>query len=215
MSGACVNCGSETAVSNLEAALAYAGAAVVAVIAGIAATEVTAGVSLLCASNGQICQKTAEIAGNIASEGGGVPPSASMAAAEGIRGANEINAADGFFNCVSCAIAGDATAAGRAAQAIGDKFGTGTLSQVIEYAKSTGATKMLQIGSPAEAAAIMRMKPQQTGIIVLLGIDGKPGHAFNVIKNAGSVLLQDFQPRQANISSDWAEFSKAYLIPTN
>ncbi|MCX5231441.1 RHS repeat-associated core domain-containing protein [Streptomyces sp. NBC_00233] len=118
----------------------------------------------------------------------------------------QINPKRGVINCVGCTIAADATQAGRAAQALGNRLGAGSMGDLASYAASTGHTQKGGAASPRQLAAIARIwGPGSQGVIGATG-GNAPNHAFNVRNDDGIIRFSDSQNGGVPNLKDWSAF---------
>ncbi|MCG8425510.1 MAG: toxin glutamine deamidase domain-containing protein [Proteobacteria bacterium] len=135
-------------------------------------------------------------------------PSASRGVAGSGRPlATAINPLRGTTNCVNCAVALDATLAGRWAQAVNSRP-VKSLSQIPKIFGKTGFdASFSSLGGVRTALA--NAGAGARGVVV--GMNGSAGHAFNVVNKGGVVRFLDGQGAGVSLSG----FKKFHLIITS
>ncbi|WP_420139756.1 PAAR domain-containing protein [Sphingomonas sp.] len=147
------------------------------------------------------------LAGRGAARGGRAGPANNVLAAEQEAGTiRNINAVGGDMNCVNCAIATDATLAGRPASALGGgPFRLTVLEK--EFGNKFGPETSIQNIS----SAMQESGPGSRGIV--FGSRGtNVGHVFNVTNQKGIVRFLDGQTGKA---ADVSGFDSFRLLRTN
>jgi RHS repeat-associated protein len=130
--------------------------------------------------------------------------------AEGAGGRFVVNPAGPgrSLNCVNCAIAGDATLAGRPASAM-----PGSRTQVSVLEKMFGGRFESVTGGRSGLESVVRgWGPGARGIVHVRSPGNPGGHVFNVSNQSGAVHFVDFQTQTAADFAGWTEFS---ILRTN
>ncbi len=117
-----------------------------------------------------------------------------------------INPLAGATNCVNCAVALEATLAGRWTQAVLGK----PVSQLSQIPKLFGKNAFDASFSSLDGvrAAIANAGPGARGVVG--GMNGRAGHAFNAVNQGGAVRFLDGQ----GLGIDLAAFKQFHLIIT-
>ncbi len=157
--------------------------------AGIAFVE--AGVAIATLGGSHVEATTARALANVAEAG-------SIRAVNAVRGAT---------NCVSCAIATDATLAGRPASALG-----GGPAPISALEKTFGSTFGARTSVEGIAKTMTDAGSGARGIVFGSRGQGEVGHVFNVVNQNGAVRFLDGQTGRA---ADTAGYEGFRLLRTN
>lgn len=112
------------------------------------------------------------------------------------------------LNCANCAIATDATLAGKPACAL-----PGNVTPASEVSRHFGATWSKQMTSAAEVEASMQAAGPGKRAVVFGQANNTPiGHYFNVVNQDGVVRFLD---GQSGTTAKLTPYSKFWLLPTN
>jgi hypothetical protein len=118
-----------------------------------------------------------------------------------------VNVVGGLMNCANCAVAADATLAGRAASAL-----PGGATQASQLAQELGGS-WLPTNGIGGATKVMQGWGSGSRAIVFGGRNGGVGHFFNVVNQRGTIRFLDGQAGgAANVSVSYDGY---WLLRTN
>lgn len=112
------------------------------------------------------------------------------------------------MNCVNCAVATDATLAGRPATALPTP---GPLQ--LEDVQNAVGGSFVEVASPADVeAALLRSGPGSRAIVAGFRADPNPGHVFNAVNEGGRVQFLDGQTGAPAVVADPTYTDWAMLV---